>query len=78
MDSRDCYCQTCRKRVVQLGRDGQVKIRTSMVMFAKGDTHGTVICRHCGSQVVLDILMGSNLLKSIRAPRLVVRAGQNT
>jgi hypothetical protein len=77
MDDSACYCPGCRKRVVQMGQDGLVKIRTSLVMFGKGATHGAVICRHCGSQVTLDIIMGSNLLKAIRSPRLVVRQSKN-
>lgn len=72
MANQSCYCPECRKRVVQLGQDGMVRIRTSCMIFGKGATRGSVICRSCGAEVPLDILMGSSMMKSVKAPRLVV------
>jgi len=70
-------CPHCRRRVVQMGKDGLVKIRTSLLWFRKSDAHATVICRYCGHAVPVEIMLSSGLLKSIPRPRLLLKRGCN-
>jgi hypothetical protein len=58
---------------MQVGNDGQVRIRTRIVVFSKGYQSGTVICQHCGSDVLVDITLGQNAVSELSAPKVLIR-----
>jgi len=68
-----CNCPNCGRRVVQLGQDGAVKVRTPLILFKAGSAKATVICRHCHEEVDVEIIMGSGLIKSVKRPRIIMR-----
>ena len=55
---------------MQVGADGNFKIRTSIVVFEKA--MATVVCKHCKSAVLVDIHLGEKLQKAL-TPRLVLK-----
>ena len=63
-------CPGCGKKVVQEGEDGKLKIRTSMVLFAKGSLVGEVVCSKCGTAIPVDLRMGPALVKSLKRPKI--------
>jgi hypothetical protein len=66
-------CPTCGKRIVQIGLDGKVKIRTNIVCFQKSGYGAVIVCRHCKNDVMVDLNIGESLQKAL-TPRLVIKA----
>jgi hypothetical protein len=67
------WCPNCKRRVIQLGTDGAVKIRTKIVVFKGIGGHATIVCQHCGGDVDVDMTLGSLTVRMLQAPRLVIR-----
>jgi len=68
------WCPRCKRRVLQLGPDGKVKIRTKILVFKSLSSVATVICQHCGADVDVDIRLGQDAATGLTVPRMVVRA----
>jgi hypothetical protein len=73
MMSSPLECSKCGRRVVQQGVDGKLKVRTRMLVFAKGQLSGTVVCPHCAQDVEIDVRIGPNLLKALARPVIKIR-----
>lgn len=65
-------CPNCQSRIIQRGRDGTLKVRTRMLAIRGTKTE--VVCRNCGTDVVLDLTPGQVLLAAAAAagPRLII------
>lgn len=70
-------CPKCKARIIQKGRDGTLKVRTSLVAIRASRTE--VVCRSCGADVPIDLLPGEDLVKvaASAGPRLVVSRDGN-
>jgi len=65
-------CPNCNNRVIQKSRDGKVRIRTNIIAF-DGEI-AEIVCKKCGSPVVVDVQLGADLRKALQPdPRLIVR-----
>lgn len=64
------HCPDCGKKLVQLGQDGRVRVRTSLLLI-KGDRVGRVLCPGCKAEVAIDVTAGQTLIKSAR-PKIVI------
>jgi len=68
------HCPNCGHRMVQVGVDGSVKIRPTMIAWGKGgDGQAMIPCRKCKADVPVDIRIGETLAKRLR-PRMIIRA----
>lgn len=68
----DGRCPRCRRRILQVGEDGRIKIRTTMLAFRSDGRDGRVVCR-CGEDVPLGLDLPHEALSGAR-PRLIVGA----
>jgi len=66
-------CTSCRRRVVSYGEDGLIKIRSPLVLFAKGQTRATAVCPWCREETPLDITLGASLIAASAPKRLFIR-----
>jgi len=72
MSSTHIWCPKCKHRVLQLGGDGAVKIRTKILVF-KSIGQAIVVCQHCGADVSVDVTLGQTTLRMLQVPRMVIR-----
>lgn len=68
------WCPRCKRRVLQLGPDGKVKIRTKILVFKSMTAPATIVCQHCGADVDVDIRLGQDTAGVLVLPKVVVRA----
>jgi Zn finger protein HypA/HybF involved in hydrogenase expression len=67
------WCPACKRRVLQLAKGGEVKIRTKILVFKAIGGHGIVVCQHCGSDVRVDIRLGVRTATDLRLPKLIIK-----
>lgn len=68
-------CPRCNSAVFQKSLDGNVKSRTSILVFEPGPQGRVLVkCRKCKADVPIDVVPGTALRKALAAdgPRLLV------
>lgn len=71
------WCPTCKRRVLQLAKGGEIKIRTKILVFKAVGDHGIVVCQHCGEDVRVDVRLGTRTLTDLRLPKLTIKGGKS-
>ena len=66
------YCPGCRRKVVQAGADGRLKIRTRLIALEKGG-QTVVVCPDCGRDVPVGLQAEPDLWSQAQPPKLTIR-----
>ena len=64
------YCPECKARVVQMGSDGRIKLRTKLLAIDPDTGLAKAVCKQCGAEVAVDIKAGDALVRALSAPKL--------